>query len=177
MATYGANDAIYGKGTFGTARFGRVTPVISLTGVTGTGQIEPPEIGGFEVDIGVRLTATTLGTGSLGSFQVNVGAGLTGVTSTVSIGQVSISNQHSLLSVSGTSSIGSVGAGVTPNIIGTTAIGQVGSIDKIHVSETIVSAGMTSTIGSITTTAVVFNFEAVKNLYSKRRTVIIPRAA
>ena len=177
MATYGANDAIYGKGTFGTARFGRVTPVISLTGVTGTGQIEPPEIGGFEVDIGVRLTATTLGIGSLGSFQVNVGAGLTGVTSTVSIGQVSISNLHSLLSVSGTSSIGSVGAGVTSNIIGTTATGQVGSIDKIHVSETIVSAGMTSTIGSITTTAVVFNFEAVKNLYSKRRTVIIPRAA
>ena len=177
MATYGANDAIYGKGTFGTARFGRVTPVISLTGVTGTGQIEPPEIGGFEVDIGVRLTATTLGTGSVGSFQVHVGAGITGVTSTVSIGQISISNQHSLLSVSGTSSIGSVGAGVTSNIIGTTATGQVGSIDKIHVSETIVSAGMTSTIGSITTTAVVFNFEAVKNLYSKRRTVIIPRAA
>ena len=177
MATYGANDAIYGSGTFGTARFGRVTPVISLTGVTGTGQIEPPEIGGFEVDIGVRLTATTLGTGSLGSFQVNVGAGLTGVTSTVSIGQVSISNQHSLLSVSGTSSIGSVGAGVTSNIIGTTATGQVGSIDTIDVSETIVSVGMTSTIGSVTINAVVFDFESVRNKYSRRRTVYIAEAA
>jgi len=177
MATYGANDAIYGSGTFGTARFGRVTPVVSVTGVSGTGQIEPPEIGGFEVDIGVRLTATTVGTASVGSIQVQVGAGLTGVTATGSVGQVSIANEHNLASVFASSAIGSVGVGSSHTLTGVAATAQVGTATKINVSEIIVSSGMTSSLGSVTTTAVVFDFEAVKNLYSKRRTVIIARAA
>ena len=180
MATYGANDAVYGSGTFGTARFGRVTPVISVTGVSGTGQVEPPEIGGFEVDIGVRLTATTVGTASVGSIptsQVHVGAGLTGVTATVSVGQVSIANEHNLASVFASSAIGSVGVGSSHTLTGVTATAQVGTATKTNVSEIIVSSGMTSSLGSVTATAVVFDFEAVKNLYSKRRTVIIARAA
>ncbi len=39
MSTFGANDALYGTGTYGTARYGRVTPVISISGVVGTGAI------------------------------------------------------------------------------------------------------------------------------------------
>ena len=39
MSTFGANDALYGTGTYGTARYGRVTPVISISGVVGTGSI------------------------------------------------------------------------------------------------------------------------------------------
>lgn len=180
MATYGANDGLYGTGTFGTAIFGQLTPIIALTGVSGTGEIEPPEIGGFEVDIGIRLTATTVGTGSVGSIptsQVHVGAGLTGVTATVSIGQISISSTQSLFTVVGTGSVGSVGAGVTPNITGVTATGQVGSISTIHVSEIIVSAGATTTLGTVTPTAVVFDFNSVRDQYSRKRSVTIPRAA
>ena len=180
MAIYGANDGLYGTGTFGTAIFGSLSPVKAITGVSGTGQIEPPEIGGFEVDIGVRLTATTVGTGSVGSIptsQVHVGAGLTGVTATVSIGQISISSTQSLFTVVGTGSVGSVGAGVTPNITGVTATGQVGSISTIHVSEIIVSAGATTTLGTVTPTAVVFDFNSVRDQYSRKRSVTIPRAA
>ena len=187
MATYGTNDALYGTGTFGTAIFGQLTPVIALTGVFGTGVIEPPEIGGFEVDIGVRLTATTVGTGSVGSIptsQVHVGAGLTGVTATVSIGQVSISSTQALFTVVGTGSVGSVGAGVTPNITGVTATGHVTDTDPadensttVNVSENIVSTGITSSLGTVTPTAVVFDFNSVRDQYSRKRSVIIPRAA
>tara|TARA_R110002073_G_scaffold70901_1_gene174628 strand:+ start:834 stop:1382 length:549 start_codon:yes stop_codon:yes gene_type:complete len=182
MAIYGANDGLYGTGTFGTAVFGSLSPVKAITGVSGTGEIEPPEIGGFEVDIGIRLTATTVGTGSVGSLQPNIKAEISGVTATVSLGQITIDALEEILTVVGTGSVGSVGAGVTPNITGVTATGQVGSISTIHVSEIIVSAGGTATLGTgasagITTTAVVFDFNSVRDQYSKRRSVIIPRAA
>ena len=177
MATYGANDALYGTGTFGTARFGRVTPVISVTGVSGTGQIEPPEVGGFEVDIGIRLTATTVGTGGVGSLQPNIKAEISGTTATVSLGQITIDAVSEISGVVGTGSVSSVGAGVTPNITGVTATGQVGSISTIHVSEIIVSAGVVTAIGTVVTTAVVFDFEAVRTEYSRRRTIYIAEAA
>tara|TARA_R110001592_G_scaffold277810_1_gene545029 strand:+ start:41 stop:592 length:552 start_codon:yes stop_codon:yes gene_type:complete len=183
MATYGANDGLYGTGTFGTAIFGQLTPVIALTGVFGTGVIEPPEIGGFEVDIGVRLTATTVGTGSVGSIptsQVHVGAGLTGVTATVSLGQISISSTQSLFTVVGTGSVGSVGAGVTPNITGVTATGSIGSVQASG-DGTASLAGVSGTIvldiAGASVNAVVFNFEAVRDQYSRRRSITIPRAA
>ena len=148
MAIYGANDGLYGTGTFGTAVFGSLSPVKAITGVSGTGEIEPPEIGGFEVDIGIRLTATTVGTGSVGSLQPNIKAEISGVTATVSLGQITIDALEEILTVVGTGSVGSVGAGVTPNITGVTATGQVGSISTIHVSEIIVSAGGTATLGT-----------------------------
>ena len=177
MAIYGANDGLYGTGTFGTAVFGSLSPVKAITGVFGTGVIEPPEIGGFEVDIGVRLTATTVGTGSVGSLQPNIKAEISGVTATVSLGQITIDALEEIFTVVGTGSVGSVGAGVTPNITGVTATGQVGSISTIHVSEIIVSAGATTTLGTVTPTAVVFDFNSVRDQYSRKRSVTIPRAA
>ena len=177
MAIYGANDGLYGTGTFGTAVFGSLSPVKAITGVSGTGEIEPPEIGGFEVDIGVRLTATTVGTGSVGSLQPNIKAEISGVTATVSLGQITIDALEEIFTVVGTGSVGSVGAGVTPNITGVTATGQVGSISTIHVSEIIVSAGATTTLGTVTPTAVVFDFNSVRDQYSRKRSVTIPRAA
>jgi hypothetical protein len=206
MATYSTSDAIYGTGIFGTARFGRVTPVISVTGVFGTGQIEPPEIGGFEVDIGVRLTATTLGTGSVGSipaFQVHVGAGLTGVTATVSIGQISISSIQTLSSVVGTGFAGvstdeieaaallleedsiefaatlaaDIGVGISVIPTGVAATGQVQDITTVHVGAGLVTVTGTGVMGEVTPTAVVFDFAAVKEQYSKRRSVFVQRAA
>ena len=105
MATYGTNDALYGTGTFGSAIFGQLTPVIALTGVSATGVIEPPEIGGFEVDIGVRLTATTVGTVGAPSVQPNVKAEISGVTSTVSLGQITIDALEKIFTVVGTGSV------------------------------------------------------------------------
>ena len=177
MATYGANDALYGTGTFGTARFGRVTPVISVTGVSGTGQIEPPEVGGFEVDIGIRLTATTVGTGGVGSLQPNIKAEISGTTATVSLGQITIDAVEQISGVVGTGSVSPVGVGYAFTVTGVTSTTQVGTATKVNVSEIIVSSSMTLSLGSVTTTAVVFNFQAVRNDYSRRRTIYIAKAA
>jgi len=177
MATYGANDALYGTGTFGTARFGRVTPVISVTGVSGTGQIEPPEVGGFEVDIGIRLTATTVGTGSVGSLQPNIKAEISGTTATVSLGQITIDAVSEISGVVGTGFVSPVGVSYAFTVTGVTSTTQVGTATKVNVSEIIVSSGMTLSLGSVTTTAVVFNFQAVRNDYSRRRTIYIAKAA
>ena len=177
MATYGANDALYGTGTFGTARFGRVTPVISVTGVSGTGQIEPPEVGGFEVDIGIRLTATTVGTGSVGSLQPNIKAEISGTTATVSLGQITIDAVPEISGVVGTGFVSPVGVSYAFTVTGVTSTTQVGTATKVNVSEIIVSSGMTLSLGSVTTTAVVFNFQAVRNDYSRRRTIYIAKAA
>ena len=180
MATYGTNDALYGTGTFGSAIFGQLTPVISLTGVSGTGEIEPPEIGGFEVDIGIRLTATTVGTGSVGSLQPNIKAEISGVTATVSLGQITIDALEEIFTVVGTGSVGSVGAGVTPNITGVTATGSIGSVQASG-DGTAFLAGVSGTIvldiAGASVNAVVFNFEAVRDQYSRRRSITIPRAA
>ena len=54
MSTFGANDALYGTGTYGTARYGRVTPVISISGVVGTGAI-----GTVEVKLDTTLTGVS----------------------------------------------------------------------------------------------------------------------
>ena len=204
MATYGTNDALYGTGTFGSAIFGQLTPVISLTGVSGTGQIEPPEIGGFEVDIGVRLTATTVGTVGVPSVQPNVKAEISGVTATVSLGTITLGPVTATLT--GVSTRGFVGVstdeieaaalllgedsiefattldadiGVGNSVIptGVTSTGQVQAITTIHVGAGLVTATGTGVMGEVTPRAVVFDFEAVREQYSKRRSVIVQRAA
>jgi len=180
MATYGTNDALYGTGTFGSAIFGKLTPVIALTGVSATGVIEPPEIGGFEVDIGVRLTATTVGTVGVPSVQTNVKAEISGVTSTVSLGQITIDALEKIFTVVGTGSVGSVGAGVTPNITGVTSTVSIGSTQESgdgNVSLVGVSGTIVLDLAGASVNAVVFNFEAVRDQYSRRRAITIPRAA
>ena len=209
MATYGTNDALYGTGTFGSAIFGQLTPVISLTGVSGTGQIEPPEIGGFEVDIGVRLTATTVGTVGVPSVQPNVKAEISGVTATVSLGIITLGPVSATLT--GVSTRGFVGVstdeieaaalllgedsiefaitldadiGVGNSVIptGVTATGNVTDENDedsttVHVGAGLVTVTGTGLIGEVTPTAVVFDFAAVKEQYSKRRSVFVQRAA
>jgi len=207
MATYGTNDALYGTGTFGSAVFGQLTPVISLdaTDVFGTGQIEPPEIGGFEVDISIRLTATTVGTVGLPSVQLNVKAEISGVTATVSLGIITLGPVSATLT--GVSTRGFVGVstdeieaaalllgedsiefaitldadiGVGNSVIptGVAATGQVQDITTIHVGAGLVTDETgTGVMGEVTPTAVVFDFEAVREQYSKRRSVIVQRAA
>ena len=66
MSTFGANDALYGTGTYGTARYGRVTPVISISGVVGTTSIGTSEIQPTEALVSVSAT------GSIGIVEVKI---------------------------------------------------------------------------------------------------------
>lgn len=101
--------------------------------------------------------------------------GVVGTTNTPSLTQTHTSNP-TLTGVSATTSLGAVEVFIVVNVVGVSATGAVGSVG------TSTSAGLsgtqgTSAVGTISTTAVVFNYGAVRDLYDRRRTVNIERAA
>ena len=250
MSTFGANDALYGTGTYGTARYGRVTPVVSISGVVGTGSI-----GTVEVKLDTTLTGVSA-TGIVNDVEEQPTENLESVSATGSIGTVTPSADSSLTlaGVEGTSALGTVEAQIDTSITGFGLTGSVGTVtvtasaavmgafnpditpllfskvafvtaseisadtriaEVLGVSlaeqnlassrviaqvldatgssgttnETLAFTGGSQVSGSIqgavgsgqagalSTSATVFDFEAVKELYSRRRTIFIARAA
>ncbi len=250
MSTFGANDALYGTGTYGTARYGRVTPVVSISGVVGTGSI-----GTVEVKLDTTLTGVSA-TGIVNDVEEQPTENLESVSATGSVGTVTPSADSSLTltGVEGTSAIGTVEAQIDTSITGFGLTGSVGTVtvtasasvmgafnpditsllfSKVALltasetsadtriaavegaslaeqnlassrvvaqvldatgssgttNETLALTGGSQVSGSIqgavglgragtlTTSATVFDFEAVKSLYSRRRTIFIARAA
>ena len=250
MSTFGANDALYGTGTYGTARYGRVTPVISISGVVGTGAI-----GTVEVKLDTTLTGVSA-TGIVNDVEEQPTENLESVSATGSVGTVTPSADSSLTltGVEGTSALGTVEAQIATSISGLGSTGSVGTVtatasaavmgafnpditsllfSKVALltasetsadtriaavegaslaeqnlassrviaqvldatgssgttNETLALTGGSQVSGSIqgavgsgqagalSTSATVFDFEAVKSLYSRRRTIFIARAA
>ena len=149
-----------------------------LTGVTGTGAVAPVVAGGFEIDITERIDSGVEATGQVGSpTQIKVGAGATGVEATGSIGTLEHSNTTLLQSVVGTVPEPSVEPQITEVIEGVFATGVVNDAFTFSNSTLLESVSATGFAGQTTETGVLFDFEAVRTLYSTRRTVYIPRAA
>jgi len=250
MSTFGANDALYGTGTYGTARYGRVTPVVSISGVVGTGSI-----GTVEVKLDTTLTGVSA-TGIVNDVEEQPTENLESVSATGSIGTVTPSADSSLTltGVEGTSAIGTVEAQIDTSITGFGLTGSVGTVTVTasasvmgafnpditpllfsrialltasetsadtriaavegaslaeqnlassrviaqvldatgssgttnetlaftggsQVSGSIQGAVGSGQAGALSTSATVFDFEAVKSLYSRRRTIFIARAA
>jgi hypothetical protein len=250
MSTFGANDALYGTGTYGTARYGRVTPIISISGVVGTGSI-----GTVEVKLDTTLTGVSA-TGIVNDVEEQPTENLESVSATGSVGTATPSADSSLTltGVEGTSALGIVEAQIDTSISGLGSTGSVGTVtatasaavmgafnpditpllfskvafvtaseisadtriaEVLGVSlaeqnlassrviaqvldatgssgttnETLAFTGGSQVSGSIqgavgsgqagalSTSATVFDFEAVKSLYSRRRTIFIARAA
>ena len=250
MSTFGANDALYGTGTYGTARYGRVTPVISISGVVGTGAI-----GTVEVKLDTTLTGVSA-TGIVNDVEEQPTENLESVSATGSVGTVTPSADSSLTltGVEGTSALGTVEAQIDTSISGLGSTGSVGTVtatasaavmgafnpditsllfSKVALltaseisadtriaavegaslaeqnlassrviaqvldatgssgttNETLALTGGSQVSGSIqgavgsgqagalSTSATVFDFDAVKSLYSRRRTIFIARAA
>ena len=76
MSFYDINDALFGTGEYGSARYGIVSPNVSITGVSATGAIQAPSIGGLEVDISEVLTSVSA-TSSLGTIVPSVSDSVT----------------------------------------------------------------------------------------------------
>ena len=151
MAFYDTADAIYGSGTYGTASYGRVTPVISLTGVGATALTRTLHLDVFEVDITEPLYNAQGATGSVGSLTLNTAAGLTGVSATGSINTLGVGVDVTLSSVSATASTNTVtentAAGLT-GVVGT--LGFNGSGISVRSVNT-VSVSLNAITGSIGT--------------------------
>ena len=76
-----------------------------------------------------------------------------------------------------TASVNEVEDQTTERLGSVSATGSVQALAQVKVSEALASAPATGTIGTVTTTAVVFDFQAVREQYSRRRTVYIAEAA
>ena len=179
MAVYGTNDALYGTGTFGSAVFGSLSPTRSVAGVSATVSVTAVNAGGFEIDISENISTGVVGTGAIGSVGLGNSSSVAGVTSTVSIGQITIDNFTILTGVVGTGEIGTVEPQTTEVMSGVSATVTVNTFTSVtgKANQTPTSVVGTGAIGAVTKTAVVFDFAAVKDLYSRRRTILIDRAA
>ena len=84
---------------------------------------------------------------------------------------------RTLTGVSATGSVNTVEEKPTEVLDSVSATGSVQALAQVKVSEALASAPATGTIGTVGTTAVVFDFQAVREQYSRRRTVYIAEAA
>jgi hypothetical protein len=109
---------------------------------------------------------------------VNLSKAITGVAGTV--GAPSVTQTHtSNVSLTGVSATGAVSTTTQILIVaisGSTATGSISSLSP-SIAESLLSAPATGTIGTVGTTAVVFDFNAVRELYDRRRTAVVDRAA
>jgi len=250
MATYGANDALYGTGTFGTARYGRVTPIIAVSGVVGTSAVGTVEVKPTEA------LESAVGTGAIGTVEVQINTTISSVVGTSALGAVTKTaiSAISLTGVQGTSAFGATEAQIDTSISGLGSTGSIGTttqsapatvmgafnpdiasflfslvafattsitskserlaaVEGVSLTEQNVASSRaisqllsvsgssgttnetlaltgddqvegsiqgavgTGQAGALSTSATVFDYEAVKELYSRRRTVFIARAA
>jgi len=152
----------------------------TLTGVVGTGAVAPVTAGTgtLEVDVleslsGVSATGSVAGvevkvteilasvsaTGQVGSITVGVGAGLTGVEATGQVAELEV----------GTGTLEVDVVEILASVDATTSIGTV----KPNVTKVLSTNLLTGSVGTVSTTAVQFDFEAVKDAYDRSRTVYI----
>jgi len=167
-------------GVQGTTAFGQIgfsNTVIIQAGVEGTGEIEEVVAGGFEIDITERIDAGVEGTSQVDTVQVNLTAKPSGVEATGSVDDgFTFSNTTLLQSVVGAFSEPSVEPQITEVIGGVFATGAVGPLTNSN-STLVNSVEATGAAGQTTETGVLFDFQAVREQYSRRRTVYIARVA
>jgi hypothetical protein len=170
QAFFGANDAIYGTGRYGTATYGSTSPTINAPSFQLIGTVASVGVGASENLASVSATVTiglirtipfilrsVSATGAVGTVSLVTSAGVTGVSATGAVEQVQIDGfeidvQERLQSVSATVAVGTLTNSNTHSIA---------------------SVVGTFTVGTPTVTGVIFNF--VANDYDRKRVVYIPR--
>jgi hypothetical protein len=194
------NSATYGVGVYGSAKYGRIEIVVfnldaatatgsigslavnittGISGVSATGAISPVVAGGFEIDISEVISTGVSATGSVGTFQLNVDEKLSGLSATATIGtpQPIVSFSVDVVGVGAVAFLGNIEAKTTEVVdIGVSATGAVGTL-TLHTTAGITGVQGTFAVGTGTYTGVQFDFNAVRELYDRRRTSVIDRAA
>lgn len=141
---------------------------VPITGAGMTGSIGVVSLNIIEV-ISTGILATT----ATNSVQVNISEKLASVSATGSIGSLEHSNTVTLTGVEGVAQVGEVQEHLTEQIAtGVLATGAIGTL-KINVKKLLTSVSATFNVGIITATGVQFDFEAIKALYDRSRTVYV----
>ena len=196
-----AQSARYGSGLFGLSRYGQINLSVSLasvtatsavntvqlsasskvipTGVVGTGSVAPVAAGGFEIDITESISTGVSSTGSVNTVTVNIGETVVGVTATGAVNTVGLiaNSTFELAGVSSTISLGTVTSIVIEKCEGVSATFAINGNLVINTTAGLSGVQSTLSLGTVVKTAEVFNFEAVKAQYSRKRCVYISRAA
>ena len=172
-------DSVSATGTINTLH---INNKFTLADVSATGAIEPVSAGGFEIDISERVTDGVSATGAVQALsQVKVSERLASVSVTGTVAAIipHADSQITLSSVSATGQVNELEEQTTERLDSVSATGTVQALAQVKVSERLASAPATGNIGFSATnvTAVSPNFNAFAENYSRRRTVILPRAA
>jgi len=165
-------------GAEATSSIGTVQVNISeiLTGVEATGAS-----GSFTFVAEANTTVTGAeGVVTEGVIQPSGGASqsLTGVEGTSALGTVVITATVGLAGQQVDSALGAVQVNLIEYITGVTSTGAAGTTEELgKANKTLSSVFATGSAGNTSETAVVFDFEAVKETYDRRRTIKLPRVA
>jgi hypothetical protein len=166
---------------------------VSVVGVSATGTVNT-----VKENINTPITGVQA-TGSVNTVEEKPTEALDSVSATGSVGIIKPNVTESVTGVVGTFSVNTVTATGTANVtlVGVEAVGSVNTLEEkpTEVLNSVSATGFvngnftfsnshaltgvqgTTTLGTITKTAVVFNFAAFANQYSTARTIQIPRAA
>jgi hypothetical protein len=166
---------------------------VSVVGVSATGTVNT-----VKENINTPITGVQA-TGAVNTVEEKPTEALDSVSATGSVNNVTVNIIEKLGSVSATGTIATLTLTGTANVTptGVEAVGSVNTVEEKptevlnSVSATVFVNGnftfsnshaltgvqATTTLGTITKTAVVFNFQAVANQYSRARTIKIQRAA
>ena len=166
---------------------------VSVVGVSATGTVNT-----VKENINTPITGVQA-TGSVNTVEEKPTEALDSVSATGSVNNVTVNIIEKLGSVSATGTIATLTLTGTANVTptGVEAVGSVNTVEEkptevlnsvsaivfvngnftFSNSHALTGVQATTTLGTITKTAVVFNFQAVANQYSRARTIKIPRAA
>lgn len=147
-----ASSALYGTGVYGGSTYGTRNVSFALTGVAGTGAIEPVAAGGFEIDISERLGSVSA-TGTINTVTVNIQEDISGVSATGSVNTVGIGNSTALTGVSTTGGVGTLTISNTVKLTGVAGTGAIEAVSaggfEVDISEKLSSVSATGSIGTV----------------------------
>lgn len=176
--TYGSEDAIYSSGVYNEAVYGEFGPTLLIDGVSATSSV-----GTLTTSAQANTTLNGVeGAATEGVVQPFGGAleSLTGVSGTATLGQIIIDATTELTGQQLDSALGSIQVNLIliEYITGVTSTATLGTTEELGTANQILgSAFATGSAGNTSETAVVFDFEAVKETYDRRRTIKLPRVA
>lgn len=171
-----ANTTLVGISSTSSVGFVQVNTSEVLTGVQITGSV-----GSFTFVAEANKTIT--GAQAVASEGIAQASGdalqnLTGVSGTLALGTVVISATTGLTGQQLNSFVGNVQVDIVEYIAGVVSTAISGSTEESgSANQTLDSVSAEGSAGDTSETAVVFNFEAVKETYGRKRTVILSRAA
>ena len=161
-------SGVSATGSIGSLEHSNTVTLSGVVGTTNTPSLEPK--------VSEDIVTGVEGTGQVGSITANPGAGLAGVSATGGIGTLEHSNTKTPDGVSATGAVGVVSPNIVEKISGVVGTGQVGSVRQ-NPGAGLTGVAGTGQIGTPTQTAVVFDFEAVRDQFSSKRMIYVPRAA